>query len=158
MLSRRLCKTKKLSPGRSQQAATLLCLFSTQYTHKTPFGRRVAPRCDRAGVRKPIGLTSRCKLSTLTSYLLPLTSYLLLLTSYFLPLTSYLLPLTSYLRIFLVATLPLRSMARTMYIPRASSDTLSVFSPRTSATIAPEVEYTLMRATSAPATLTSRPL
>ncbi|MDD7604462.1 MAG: hypothetical protein PUJ63_06365 [Bacteroidales bacterium] len=41
---------EKPSPGRSQQAATLLCLFSTQYTQKTPFGRRVEPRCDRAGV------------------------------------------------------------------------------------------------------------
>ena len=34
----------------SQQAATQLCLFKHNTSQKTPFGRRVAPRCDRAGV------------------------------------------------------------------------------------------------------------
>ena len=45
--------------------------FQHNTSQKTPFGRRVAPRCDRAGVWKPIGL------SDASSPLLPLTSYLI---------------------------------------------------------------------------------
>ena len=62
VLSRRLCKTKNHCLVGRSKPRPYSAYFQHNTPQKTPFGRRVAPWCDRAGVWKPIGLSPRCKL------------------------------------------------------------------------------------------------
>ena len=74
VLSRRLCKTKYHRPVGRSKPRPYSAYFQHNISQKTPFGRRVAPQCDRAGVGRrvapwcdrvgvgmPIGLSPRCK-------------------------------------------------------------------------------------------------
>ena len=79
LLSRRLCTTKNYRLVGRSKPRPYSAYFQHETSQKTPFGRRVAPWCDRVGVWMPIAFSSSRSSSpvprtSLTSYPLPLTS------------------------------------------------------------------------------------
>ena len=58
MLSRRLCTTKNYRLVGRSKPRPYSAYFQHETSQKTPFGRRVAPWCDRVGVWMPIAFSS----------------------------------------------------------------------------------------------------
>ena len=77
LLSRRLCKTKNYRLVGRSKPRPYSAYFQHETSQKTPFGRRVAPWCDRVGVWMPIAFSSLVPRASYLSYLLPLTSHLI---------------------------------------------------------------------------------